>query len=339
MKNEYSYRKLSFALIADLQPRARDVVSRRFGLESEAPQTLEAIGKTHGITRERVRQIIEDSLQIVREGVKESASRRKEKSTIVKIFKNFTDTLKRMGGVKREDLLMEELGALKDATHVVFLLTLGDQFHKQKETEHFYAFWTTDSNVFNEISGIMNNVFTYFEKKGEPLTLKEIKDVHPSFLEVSKRIAQGHDGRWGLKLWPEVNPRGIRDKAYMVLKQTENPLHFTQVAEAITELQTMLPGDAGKSVLPQTVHNELIKDDRFVLVGRGMYALAEWGYQPGTVKDILSYILQHNGKSMGKEEIIQKALEQRQVKESTILLNLQDKDHFSRDQSGKYYIL
>jgi len=335
MKNEYSYRKLSSALIADLQPRARDVVSRRFGLESNSPETLEAIGRTHSITRERVRQIIEDSLQSVREGVKE----KKEKGTVAKIFQNFGDTIKRMGGMKREDLLMEELGVLQDATHAVFLLTLGDQFHKQKETEHFYAFWTTDSNVFNEISGIMNSVFSYFEKKGEPLTIEEIKDVHPSFLEVSKRIAQGYDGRWGLKLWPEVNPRGIRDKAYMVLKQTENPLHFTQVAESITELQTMLPGDAGKSVLPQTVHNELIKDDRFVLVGRGMYALAEWGYQPGTVKDILSHILEHNGKSMDKEEIIQRALEQRQVKESTILLNLQDKDHFSRDQSGKYYII
>ena len=335
MKNEYPYKNMSFALIADLQPRARDVVSRRFGLESEAPQTLEAIGKTHGITRERVRQIIEDSLQSARESIKE----KKEKSTIAKIFQNFANTLKRLGEVKREDLLMEELQASKDATHVVFLLTLGDQFHKQKETEHFHAFWTTDDNVFNEISGIMSSVLDYFGKKGMPLTLEEIKDVHPSFLEVSKHIAQGYDGRWGLKQWPEVNPRGIRDKAYMVFKQTENPLHFTQVAKAITELQGMLPGDAGKSVLPQTVHNELIKDDRFVLVGRGTYALAEWGYQPGTVKDILSYILQHNGKSMGKEEIIQKALEQRQVKESTILLNLQDKDHFSRDQFGKYYIL
>ena len=335
MKNEYPYKKLSFTLIANLQPRARDVVSRRFGLESEAPQTLEAIGETHGITRERVRQIIEDSLQSVRESVKE----KKEKSTIAKIFQNFTNILKRSGEVKREDLLIEELEASKDMTHVVFLLTLGDQFFKQKETEYFHAFWTTDENVFNEISGILANALNYFEKKGEPLTLREIKDVHSSFLEVSKHIEQGHDGKWGLTRWPEVNPRGIRDKAYMVLKKIENPLHFIQVAKAIAELQRMLPRDADKSVLPQTVHNELIKDDRFVLVGRGTYALAEWGYQPGTVKDVLSYILQHNGKSMGKEEIIQKALLQRQVKESTILLNLQDKEHFSRDQFGKYYII
>ena len=335
MKNEYSYKKLSFALIADLQPRAKDVVSRRFGLESDSPQTLEAIGKVHGVTRERVRQIIEDSLKSVKEGVKE----KKEKNIVAKIFQNFTDTLKRVGTVKREDLLMEELGASKDVAHIIFLLTLGDQFYKQKETEHFYAFWTINGDVLGEISDIMINVLDYFKKKGEPLTLEEIKDVHPSFLEVSKHIAQGYDDKWGLKQWPEVNPRGIRDKAYMVLKQTENPLHFTQVAKAIAELQRILPGDAGKSVLPQTVHNELIKDDRFVLVGRGTYALAEWGYQPGTVKDILSYILANNGKSMNKEEIIQKALEQRQVKESTILLNLQDKDHFLRDQSGKYYIM
>lgn len=89
-----------------------------------------------------------------------------------------------------------------------------------------------------------------------------------------------------------------------------------------------------KNVLPQTVHNELIKDARFVLVGRGTYALSEWGYKPGTVKDVMVQVLRENGNSMDKEEIIKKTLDQRQVKESTILLNLQDRNHFEKDKGG-----
>ena len=111
-----------------------------------------------------------------------------------------------------------------------------------------------------------------------------------SFLETSKHIMQGYDRKWGLKEWPEVNPKGIKDKSYVVLKNTKKPLHFREVAALIAELQEAL-GITVKRVLPQTVHNELIKDKRFVLVGRGMYALHEWGYSTGTVIDVLQTLL------------------------------------------------
>jgi hypothetical protein len=327
MQNAYPYKKLSITLLSDLQPRAQDVVARRFGLQGGAAQTLEAIGKDHGITRERVRQIIEDSLQSVREGMVD----KKEKSTLSSVFQSFVHTLKGSGGLKREDLLVEALDK-KNAASIAFLLALGEQFHKQKETEHFHAFWTIQKELLDRSAAIVEKLLNDLESRGESLTAEEIKDVHPSFLEVSKYIEQGHDGRWGLRAWPEVHPRGIKDRAYLVLKHTKQPLHFTQVAEGIRGLQQ-------KKVLPQTVHNELIKDPRFVLVGRGTYALVDWGYEAGTVKDVLSNILQASKKAMDKEELIQKALEQRQVKESTILLNLQDKRVFSRDNQGRYYIM
>ena len=146
------------------------------------------------------------------------------------------------------------------------------------------------------------------------------------------------DGKWGLKAWPQVNPRGIRDKAYLVLKRHEKPLHFTEVSKLIAEFQGKFLQNKEKKVLPQTVHNELIKDQRFVLVGRGTYALSDWGYEPGTVKDVIISLLKGNGGNMAKEDIIEKTLVQRQVKESTIELNLQDRSVFARDPSGRYYI-
>jgi len=351
MKYPYN-REISLALIDFLQPRAKDVVVRRFGLEDGEPQTLERIGKYHGITRERVRQIVDDSLVVTRT----SLGGKKEQKRVAEMFQHFVDTLGDMGHVKREDLLIEALDARDEAAHIVFLLTLGDQFFKQRETEDFYPFWTTKPEMLDNMSDIVAAFLQYFKEKEEPLKVQEMKEVYErrlpkripvritsltfsSYLELSKHVAKDADERWGLRVWPEVNPRGIRDKAYVVLKRTEQPLHFTQVAQEISQLQDALLPESSKQVLPQTVHNELIKDPRFVLVGRGIYALTEWGYKPGTVKDVLVEILRQNGKAMNKQQIIDRALKQRQVKESTILLNLQDKAYFSRDPNGKYYAM
>jgi len=155
-----------------------------------------------------------------------------------------------------------------------------------------------------------------------------------SYLEISKNIEQGPEGLFGLKEWPEVSPRGVKDKAYLALKKENNPLHFTEVAKAIDRMNL----GSKNSTLSQTVHNELIRDPRFVLVGRGIYALKEWGYSPGQVRDIIIKTLKENKKPLAKEEIVKKVLSQRLVKENTILLNLQSKEHFSKNSQGKYIL-
>jgi len=147
-----------------------------------------------------------------------------------------------------------------------------------------------------------------------------------STLEISKKIQKNSEDLFGLRDWPEINPRGARDKAYLVFKKAKIPLHFTKVAEFI------------EGALPQTVHNELIRDERFVLVGRGIYALREWGYEPGQVKDVILKILKDERKPLAKEEILEKTLKQRLVKENTIFLNLSNTKYFLRDSQGKYIV-
>jgi RNA polymerase primary sigma factor len=49
-----------------LNPRMRHVVLRRFGLDGQAPQTLEEVGNDLGITRERVRQLETRALRELR---------------------------------------------------------------------------------------------------------------------------------------------------------------------------------------------------------------------------------------------------------------------------------
>jgi len=53
--------------LAQLEPRLRDVLERRFGLAGRNPQTLEHIGRELGITRERVRQLETRALKELRQ--------------------------------------------------------------------------------------------------------------------------------------------------------------------------------------------------------------------------------------------------------------------------------
>jgi len=332
---KFNYSKICSNLLKDLPERQKVVLSRRFGLNlSSAPpvggwrngerrETLEFIGKYYGITRERVRQI-------EREGFLRLKPKTKHHQ---EAFQYFTNYFKIKGGLKKEDILLEQLGDKKEKNQIYFLLTLGEGFERFAETGDFYPLWATNKNSLVLAQKIIDSSSNLLSKTEKLLTLKDLNRLHSlsqpvltSYLEISKEIKKNSEDLFGLKDWPEINPRGIKDKAYLVFKKEKNPLHFTEVANLI------------ESTLPQTVHNELIKDYRFVLVGRGIYALKEWGYEEGCVKDIILKVLKENKKFLTKEEILEKVLKQRLVKENTILLNLSNKKYFSKTPEGFFTI-
>jgi len=320
----FNYQKICEELIRGLPERQRDILERRFGLKFRKKETLESIGRDYGITRERVRQIESDGLERIKSKIKR----------IEKVYRYFRDFLNEVGGLKREDVLLYLLGKEQFSHQVYFLLSLSDEFKRQSENQDFYTLWTTDLEVVNFAKKIIDDFYIQLKKKQRPLDLSEYSPPFSvstkailSYLEVSKLIDQGPEGKFGLKDWPEINPRGIKDKAYLLFKKEQKPLHFTQVAQLI-----------GPQTLVQTVHNELIRDERFILIGRGIYALSEWGYKPGTVKDIIIEILKQEKRPLSKEEIINEVLKQRLVKKNTILLNLGDKEYFSQTEDGKYFL-
>jgi DNA-directed RNA polymerase delta subunit len=331
---EYNYYNTCSKLLKELPQKQQEVLLRRFGVGREERETLEKIGRDFGVTRERIRQIEKEALK--------KLERKKEERELKKIFYLFNEYLKRKGGLKREDLLLSELGGSKFKNEVYFLLHLGDDFNRFTESEKFYTFWAIEKNLLEKVVSLLESLVSFFQKEKKPLfedelpkVIKEEKpEVLMSSVEVSKHIEKGPLGHVGLVNWPEIKPKGVRDKAYLALKKAGEPLHFRDIAVYSSELE----GEAcpKKQVLPQTVHNELIKDGRFVLVGRGIYALKEWGYNPGTVKDIIASVLKKAKKPLSKEEIINEVLKQRIVKENTILLNLQNKNFFSRTKEGKY---
>lgn len=327
-------------LLAVLGERAQDVIISRYGLGKDTSRkTLEAIGEKYGITRERVRQIENHSLNLVRK------SKEYEKENAV--FTEIHDLIHAMGCLVAEEELLKHISTNKSTqNHIHFLLVIGDAFIKEKENEHFKHRWCVDSDIAEKIQESLKKVYKSLSDDdliSEPDIIKsflshlaelseELKtqEMARRWLTVSKKIDKNPLGEWGRADSTNVNAKGMRDYAYLVIRKHGSPIHFREVAKEIEKL-------FGKKAHVATTHNELIKDKRFVLVGRGLYALSEWGYISGVVKDVIKKILEKYG-PLSKEEIIDKVLKERYVKENTILVNLQNSKIFKKSKDGKYQI-
>jgi hypothetical protein len=316
------YDKICSDLLSKLDERQKAILSRRFALGQNEKETLESIGKDFGICRERVRQIENVALKKVR----------KNSSKYKKVFTGFVNYLKKFGGIKREESLLQDLGSNQEK-ELSFLLNVKKDIKRKKENNDFYSVWVLDQEKYLEAKQIVKQAIKYLKKNKDLVKFAELKELFSkkdqalsSYFESSKVIRTNDEGLYGLSNWPEINPRGIKDKAYLAFKEVGKPLHFSKVSELIENSNV------------QTVHNELIKNDKFILVGRGMYALSEWGYEPGKVKDVIARTLEEANKPLKKEEIVQKVLDKRIVKKNTILLNLGDKEKFQKKDDGTYNI-
>lgn len=324
-------------LLAEVPERAREVLTLRFGLgTSSEHQTLEAIGERWGITRERVRQIEAAGLEAIR------SSKAFEDAGAA--FNELCDYVHSLGAVVSEDDLLAGLaGDEKARNRFRFLLVVGSAFFRERETDEFYARWHVDPRVAEAVHQALSRLYASLSDEevlaeGEMLGrfLEELKGVNDAYkneeilkrwLSLSKNISANPLSEWGKASAPAIRTKGIRDYAYLVIKRSGEPMHFSDVAKAISTL-------FAKEAHTATTHNELIKDSRFVLVGRGLYALAEWGYQPGVVRDVIKNVLAK--KPMTREEVIESVKKVRYVKDNTILVNLNDPRYFKRQKDGTY---
>src|SRR6185437_6924144 len=325
-------------LLNEVPERAREVLTFRFGLGASSDrQTLEEIGERWNITRERVRQIESAGLDAVR-GSK--AFRDAEP-----VFEMLRTHIESLGGIVPEDELLANLAKdEKTRNRYRFLLVVGSAFFRERETDDFYARWHVDHATAEKVHGALSSLYASLEDadvlpEGELLDrfLDELKGVNDAYkneeimkrwLSLSKTISSNPLSEWGRATSPTIKTKGIRDYAYLVIKQHGKPMHFSDVAKTISSL-------FAKKAHVATTHNELIKDPRFVLVGRGLYALAEWGYQPGVVRDVIRDVISDKG-PMKKDEVIKQVKKARFVKDNTILVNLNDPRYFKRLKDGRY---
>jgi hypothetical protein len=326
-------------LLAALPDRVRRVLTDRFALMTDGKgRTLEAIGKEYGITRERIRQIESSGIGTVRDS---AAYAEHSKS-----FEELKKAIDELGGVLSEVTILAEIPRRDDErNHILFLLNVGHHFGDRREDADFHRRWHVDQLLAQSVETALLKLYESIEpmsllpedeflaefarylketgvKQRDEITLRR-------WLGLSKRLGRNPLGEWGRTESPHVRIKNTRDFAYLTLKRHGSPMHFTEVAKSIRDLFK-------KPAHPATTHNELIKDGRFVLVGRGLYALKEWGYAPGVVREVIRNVLERDGE-LTRDEIIERVKRERYVKDATIVVNLQHSE-FKRNSEGKYVL-
>ncbi len=333
----FSPKALSKELLAELPERSRHVLTHRFGLLGKGePRTLDSIGQEYGITRERIRQIENHGLSSIRDSA--------VYERLADAWAHLVRAVTELGGVLSEQTIVSELAKTEsERNHLIFLLTVGHQFEDRREDAHFRSRWHVDEQLAEAVEHALAALYeavgenklmpeeefvelftTYLKREGvktrTPATLVR-------WLALSKRLGKNPLGEWGRQESPHVRIKNTRDFAYLTLKRHGSPMHFTEVATGIEKL-------FGREAHPATTHNELIKDSRFVLVGRGLYALKEWGYEPGVVRDVIRGVLEREG-PLTRDEIVDRVKRERYVKDATISVNLQS-GTFVRLADGRY---
>ena len=319
------------------QDREKEIISRRFGLSGNK-ETLEQIGDMLSITRERVRQL--EKAILIRLRISAEDNKIPELAHAEKIIvRNLTemgriakvsDLAEKIFGDKVTDKERQELAFIGEISANLTVIEESDKYHN--------AIGIADYGNEKEIKQKVDEIVNLVKKNKAPMSIDEIDNntnyEHPDHIKavasISKVLATLNN-LWGLAKWPTVNPKNIRDKIYVVLEEKREPMHFEDIAKAIKASDFRR-----KNVTIQAIHNELIKDSRFVLIGRGIYALDSWGYKKGTVSETIVDILKQAKKPLTREQIVKKVLAMRKVKETTILLNLQNKKLFKKVDKNSY---
>ena len=337
----FNPKEITKRVLSDLPDRSRDVIEKRYGLAGNS-KTLEAIGQSYGITRERVRQIE----NLAKDQIRKSESFIKHAQHAVDELHGIVTSL---GGIAQEKHLLDTVSPDDHAeNHIYLLLDLADPFSLTKEDDNFYKTWSTNHNNHKQVKKSLKKLYEdldsheiiseekIIERFLEKLEFDLIEgsvndDLARRWLEITKKVDQNKLGQWGRTDSSNISTRGVRDMAYLILRQNGKPMHFRDIAEVTGK-------EFGKRINTATMHNELIKDARFDLVGRGLYALKEWGLYGGTVAELITEILK-KAKALSEKDVIKTVLERKIVKESTIKINLKNKKLFTQSKEDRKYRL
>jgi len=333
-------------LLSKLSTKEADVLQRRYGLNGAAKETLEAIGASYQVTRERIRQIENLAVKKMKADSNFYHLIRPIEHVVVAVLEEY-------GGIMNEEHLLSELFPIErtQATDQAMVFLLGDLMDDRcgqiGPDGDFMKSWSTKIVDLTLVKQTIQLLVQLIEHNSIPMDSVELFSkvqadqfykIHAdqlsekailSYLEVSAAVDCNPFNEYGLRKWGSVVPKRMNDKIYLILKKIGKPMHFVDIAKKISEVFQ-------KEAYPPTVHNELILNSQYVLVGRGIYALKEWGYQSGVVSDVIVQILKQRQQPMTRDEIVDTVLKQRIVKKNTIHLALTNKAVFTKSADGRY---
>lgn len=332
-------------ILVSLSEKEKNVIERRVWLNWEK-ETLQSIWNSFSpvITRERVRQIEESGIKKIGRIIKATI--------LTKIQEKGLEFIKLNWWLVSRDLLVsfliKELNLEKDINKSILETIIQSDFDilksKQKLGCKIY-FYLSNLPKFN-IEAIHKEALKILRKKKDVIekkvlfenineNLKEIKWINipliNSVLELFDDIIYWEKDLVWLTKWKILNPKTLKDKAIYILKKEWVPMHFVDISNKIIEYLE-------DNVKVNTIHNELIRNDEFVLIGRWIYALKEWWFKPGTVLDVIVSILEKKEEPMSTEEITNEVLKIRNVKDTTIYMNLQNRKVIERVWRNYYQL-
>lgn len=361
-----------------LPKRAQEVIKRRFGLETGEKETLEQVGRSFKITRERARQIEKSTIKKIQE----------DNASDVSAFDEFfLNLINEDGGVAEQDFFIRQAAdffaknyqakdVVKEKRNIILILFISKKIKRKQTGENLKDIFYVDGAALKAAQDLISAAARILKTENRAISENELyakinleflnnksssdlpdsgkegsfdafspqnsvnnlgqknitSAVFGSYIRSASELGENYFGQWGMNRWPVISPKNTRDKAYLALFCQKKPMHFKEIAELIAGIW----GDKKKPVMAETVHNELIKDKRFVLAGRGVYALSEWGYEKGTVRDIIIKIMTASDVPMSREEIVEKISAKRLVKHGTVVLNLKDEKTFEKTAEGNY---
>src|SRR3989344_3824654 len=153
----FAPRSVTKELLAGLPERSRKVLTDRYGLSPKGEsRTLDAIGKEYGITRERVRQIENHGLTVVRESESYTAQ--------MAALEDLKRALHTLGGEVAEETGLQHLPKSEsDRNHIIFLLTVGHHFNDRREDANFKTRWHVDETLAEAVERALAHLYETIE--------------------------------------------------------------------------------------------------------------------------------------------------------------------------------
>lgn len=332
-------------ILNSLSEKEKSVIEKRVGLFSKK-ETLQNIGNsfTPSITRERVRQIEESWIKKIWRIVK--ATLLKDIQTTSKKY------LELHWGIISKDklisILIKDLSLEPNVNAWILEVIIQSDFDikKSKQKLNCKIYFSLPNVSKQTIEAVHKEALKILKKKKDVMEKTSLYEMIAdnidskeklslsfidSILDLFDDIVFWEENLVWLTKWKILNPKTLKDKAIYIMKKAKVPMHFVDISNKITDM-------LWENVKVNTIHNELIRNEEFVLIGRWIYALKEWWFVPGTVLDVIINILEKNWEPMSTEDITKEVLKTRNVKQTTIYMNLQNKDKIERVWRNYYQV-
>ena len=245
-------REITKKLLKALPERSADILSRRYGLDKSVKrETLESVGRSYTITRERVRQIETGALAAVRKS--------DEYLDNQAIFTELTGVIHDLGTIVCEDVFLKEITTSESLqNHLHFLLVIGDNFTKLKENIGFVHRWHADTLISERVHDALERVHKNIARN-ELLAEKEIierllQELGDDIEDITDYVGLAPDmGAFEYGSTASVNDPGELPQKYALHQNYPNPFN------PVTTLRYNLPEDGLINITIYDIMGRVVK--------------------------------------------------------------------------------